>query len=371
MASGGEGLNRGPDRAGGPDAGVGADGGGGRQTADEWPAVSVIVPVQDEAYARAVVEGLLADPYPGEFEILLAAPPAGGRPDGDDPLASIASDPRVAVVHAKSSSKAALVNAAAFAARYAILSRVRRGGGNWVELLKRAVAAMEVTGADVVGGTWVAFGLGSAEQAISRALNSSLGVGPRPSRAGVGKGPVDSVRMVAIRRDAYERAGGLVEAFAGAQDWELQLRVRRAGGMVWLDPSLALRGRTPASAGELAKLMFRAGAWRRRVIAAHANTSTPRYLVPPALVVVLFLALAGAGAGGLLVSPGWWWLALTPAAYGLAMALGVAATAPGLRVGGKIRMWWAVMVIHLSWGAGFLVGRGRRRQGRARTAAPS
>ncbi|MDR2566609.1 MAG: hypothetical protein LBC97_11270 [Bifidobacteriaceae bacterium] len=332
--------------------------------AENWPAVSIIVPAVDHDHARRVVADLLADPYPGAFEILLAVPGPTGHPAAGDPLAGDASDPRVTVVHAKSQSKAALVNAAAFAAQYPVLSQVRRGAGNWTALLKHAVSAMEVTGADVVGGSSVAFGLGSAEQAISQALNSSLGVGPRPSRAGVGKGPVDSVRMVAIRREAFERAGGLVEAFAGAQDWELQHRVRRAGGMVWLDPSLALRGRTPGSVGELARVMFRSGAWRRKVIFAHSDTSTLRYAVPPILVAGLTLALVAAVAGGALVSPWAWWLAAAPLVYAAAMAVGVAIAGRGLRFGGLVRMWWAVMAIHLSWGAGFLFGRSRGRAAR-------
>ncbi|MDR0594921.1 MAG: hypothetical protein LBG60_17065 [Bifidobacteriaceae bacterium] len=322
------------------------------QAPDSWPAVSLIVAAEDADQAAAAAAELLARPYPGEFEILVAAPP--GPADG---LEQLAADPRVAVVHAQTGSKAALVNAAAFAARYEILSWVRQGAGNWAELLQRAVAAMEVTGADVVGGSWMAFGLGSAEQAISRALNSSVAMGPRPSRAGVGKGPVDSVRMVVIRRDAFERAGGLVGDFAGARDWELQHRVRRAGGMVWLDPALALRGRTPGSAAALARLMFRAGAWRRRVVAAHPKTLTPRYALPPALVAGLVLALVGGVTGGLGVGSWLFALAALPAVYALVVALAALAVGRGLRLGLKIRLWWAVMVIHLSWGAGFLIGR--------------
>ncbi|MDR2373554.1 MAG: hypothetical protein LBD77_05530 [Bifidobacteriaceae bacterium] len=342
-----------PGRAGAPD---GAN----------WPAVSVIVAATDREQARQAVADLLAHPYPGEFEILLAAPASTAHPAKGEPLAELSSDPRVSVVHAKSNSRAALVNAAAFAARHPILSQVRPGAGNWSELLKQAAAAMEVTGAEVVGGAAVAFGLGSAEQAISRALNSRLGVGPRRSRAGVGKGPVDSVRMVAIRREAFERVGGLDEAFAGAQDWELQHRVRRAGGMVWLDPSLALRGRTPGSTAELARAMFRVGAWRRKIMAVHPATSNLRYAVPPALVMTLAVALAGAVAGGLALAGWLWWLAAVPAAYALAMAAAAAVAGHGLRLGGRVRMWWAVMVIHLSWGAGFWLG-GRRRP-RAATA---
>ncbi|MDR1188365.1 MAG: hypothetical protein LBK95_13075 [Bifidobacteriaceae bacterium] len=354
-------------------AGVPADGG---LPTDGWPAVSIIVVATDVDYARRTVAELLAEPYPGEFEILLAAPsepesaPGGRQADGEpgqaDPLEELAADPHVAVVHAKSDAKAALINAAAFAARYPVLSQVRRGAGDWINLLKQAASAMEVTGADVVGGSSVAFGLGSSEQAISRALNSRIGVGPRPSRVGVGRGPVASVRMVAIRRDAFERVGGLNEAFAGAQDWELQHRVRRAGGMVWLDPSLALRGRSPSTSGELARTMFRIGAWRRRIITAHSDTSTWRYLMAPLLVVLLALAVVGGIAASLAGVGHAWWALTAPLAYGLAVAAGVAVASHDLRPGGKVRMWWAVIVIHLAWGLGFWFGGRGRRRGRRR-----
>ncbi|MDR1441302.1 MAG: hypothetical protein LBJ02_02775 [Bifidobacteriaceae bacterium] len=344
-----------------PDASANQDAVGQAQS---WPEVSLIVVALDQDYARQAVARLLANPYPGEFEILLAAPAQEDHPAAGDPLDGLAADPRVTVVHAKSAAKATLVNAAAFAAQYSVLSQVRRGAGDWVELLKRAASAMRVTGADVVGGASVAFGLGSAEQAISRALNSRLGVGPRRPGAGVAKGPADSVRMVAIRRDAFERVGGLNEDFAGAQDWELQHRVRRAGGMVWMDPSLAVRGRTPGSGRELAQSMFRAGAWRRRVIAAHPDSSAWRYVVAPVLVAGLILAVAG-GAAGALVGVAWaWWVMAAPLVYAAAAAIAVAFASPGLRLGGKIRMWCAVMTVHLSWGAGFLFGHWFRR-GRA------
>jgi hypothetical protein len=174
--------------------------------------------------------------------------------------------------------------------------------------------------------------------------------------------------MVVMRRDAFERVGGLDEAFAGAQDWELQHRLRRAGGMVWLDPSLALRGRSPGSAAELARSMFRVGAWRRRIIAAHSDSSTWRYTLPPVLVMGLALAVIGGLAGGLMGVTWLWWLTGLPLVYGLAVACGVAVAGGGLRLGGKIRMWWAVMVIHLAWGAGFLFG---HRSGAAKRTRPA
>jgi hypothetical protein len=365
--------------------------------------VTIVVPAVDAVVARKTVEDLLARPYPGEFEIVLAAPrpadqemPPGqggtGEQDGAsepddagdpgdsggqsgvgapadgsgpavaaDPLEDIvALDPRISLIHIKDTSEGALVNAAAFAGRYPVLSRPWPGSGDWVELLKHATSAMSITGADVVGGAAFAVGYGSAERAISRAMNSRLGVGPRPTRVGAAKGPVDSVRMVAIRRDAFERAGGLDQSFAGAGDWELQHRVRRSGGMVWLDPSLSLRRRAPASIKDLVRVFFHTGAMRRRIIAAHTDSSTWRYVVPPVLVGALVLTLTGGLIGGAFGLKWMWLLTLTPLVYALAVLIAVMIAGSGLGVAGRVRMWWSVMAIHLSWGAGFLFGDRRR-----------
>jgi hypothetical protein len=325
---------------------------------EHWPAVSLIVLAGDVSEARTIVKELLADPYPGDFEIVLAAASSVSHPAVTDPVDRLAEiDSRVVVVHGKDEDVAGLLNAAAFASRHGVISPVRPASGRWTDLLRRAVAAMEVTGADVVGGVDVAVGLGSWEVAVSRAMNSRLGVGPRPSRVGAAKGPVDSVGMVAIRRQAFERVGGLAAAFKGARDWELQHRVRRAGGMVWLDPSLALRRRSPAGARELARVFFRTGAWRRRIIATHSDTSTWRYLVPPTLVALLVACCLGGIVGGAMGVTAMWALTAVPLVYMAGVAIGVVAAGTGLRPGARVRMWWAVMVIHLSWGAGFLFGR--------------
>jgi hypothetical protein len=135
--------------------------------------------------------------------------------------------------------------------------------------------------------------------------------------------------------------------------------------MVWLDPALAEGRRAPGTARELAAAFFHTGAWRRRVIAAHADTSCWRYLMAPLLVLTLASALAAAAAGAALGSWPAAWLALFPLVYATGVAIAVASTARELNLGGRARMWWAVIVIHLAWGTGFLFGRRGPRRGRA------
>jgi hypothetical protein len=316
--------------------------------------VTLVVPVIDVDSARQVVNGVLLHPYPGRFEVLVAAGPSTARAAAE--LVGATADPRVGLVRASSDALADQMNVAALAGQHSIVSRAMPGPNFGPELLRRAVIAMQVTGADVVGGAAVAVGLGTAERAASRAMNSRLGVGPRPSRLGGRHGAVDSVRMVAIRRTIFERVGGLDQSFAGAQDWELQHRVRQAGGMVWLDPALAVSFTPQVKTGDIARRFFRAGSWRRSIMARHPGTGSPRYFAAPALLVSL-AALVLTGIVGALLGQLWLLpLAAAPLAYGLGLAIAVAVAGRDLRFGGRIRMWWMVLVMHLSWGAGFLRG---------------
>ena len=112
----------------------------------------------------------------------------------------------------------------------------------------------------------------------------------------------------------------------------------------------------------LAAQYFHYGRWRRVVARQHAGTINPRYLAPPAAVLVMALGvLAGiAGVAGLLGGAAGIWPALLacgfviPALYaagvtGVAM---MAARRLPLRVAARLPAVLATM--HIAWGVGFL-----------------
>ena len=67
-----------------------------------------------------------------------------------------------------------------------------------------------------------------------------------------------------------------------AEDWELNYRIRAAGGLVWFTPDLKVTYRPRATLGALAKQQFRYGRWRRVVARRYPETVNLRYLAPPA-----------------------------------------------------------------------------------------
>ena len=168
------------------------------------------------------------------------------------------------------------------------------------------------------------------------------------------------------RRAAIERVGGYDEAFLVAEDWEMNHRIRRAGGLIWFLPDLRVTYRPRASVRALGVQYFRYGRWRRVVARQHAGTINPRYLAPPAAVLAIAAGtLAGlAGLAGATAGAGGWAVIATagfavPLLY-LAGILSVSAMAArglparGLPARVAIRLPLVLATMHVCWGTGFL-----------------
>ena len=58
-------------------------------------------------------------------------------------------------------------------------------------------------------------------------MTSPLGVGSARFHTGGEAGEADTVYLGVFRREALERVGGYDETYLRAQDWEMNLRIRR------------------------------------------------------------------------------------------------------------------------------------------------
>jgi hypothetical protein len=345
----------------------------------------------EERYLEGAVRHVLAQDYPGDIEVVIAVGPS------TDATAEIAQrlasgDPRVSVVDNPSGRIAAGTNAAIKASRFPIVARVDGHALIPPGYLRLAVQTLVDTGADTAGGMMAAEGVTAFERAVSWAMTSPAGVGRAQFHTGGGAGPVDTVYLGVYRRSALDRVGGYDEAYLRAEDWEMNHRIRQAGGLIWFQPALKVTYRPRASVRALAVQYFHYGRWRRVVCREHAGTVNFRYLAAPAAVVGmaagLVLGLAGlaavlawpgraAAASASLAGPtaaasGHWpalaWLLLgflIPAAY-LGGILAVAATAArDLPPRVLARLPLALVTMHISWGLGFLTSPRRLIPGRA------
>jgi GT2 family glycosyltransferase len=322
--------------------------------------VSVIMPVRDEQRnLEEAVGHVLAQEYPAEVEVVLAVGPS--RDATHEIAARLAADPRVTVVANPSGLIPAANNVAIKASRHPIVARVDGHALIPPGYLQQAVRTLQETGADNVGGIMAAEGVTPFGQAVAWAMTSPAGVGSARFHTGGRAGPADTVYLGVYRRTALEQVGGYDESYLRAEDWEMNHRIRQAGGLIWFQPALRVTYRPRASVAALARQYFHYGRWRRVVSRQHAGTINLRYLAPPvalaAVAAGLLAGLLGLAGGVLGPWPALAWLTLgflVPAAY-LAGIVAVAATAA--RVLPRPALAWlpvALVTMHMAWGFGFL-----------------
>src|SRR4051794_28944674 len=235
----------------------------------DWPAVSAVLPVlNEERHLRAAVDSVLSQDYPGEIEIVLALGPSRDRTDAvADELA--AADPRVRCVRNRSGRTPAGLNLAIRASRNPVVARVDGHAELPSDYLRVAVETLRRTSADNVGGLMWAEGRTAFEHAVARAMTSRFGVGNAPFHVGGEEGPADTVYLGVFRREAIDGVGGYDEKFTRAQDWEMNYRLRRNGGLVWFTPMLKVAYRPRESVRALAHQYSHYGRWRYEVMREH------------------------------------------------------------------------------------------------------
>jgi glycosyltransferase involved in cell wall biosynthesis len=313
-----------------------------------WPPVSVVMAVRDEeANLAAAVDRILAQAYEGPLELVVAVGPSR---DGTLRIARQLEEShgQVHVVDNPAGITPAGLNAAIRAARHDVIVRVDGHSFLPERYVERVVGLLAETGADNVGGVMAAAGHTAFERAVAAAMRSPLGIGGARFHTGGDAGPADTVYLGTFRRQALDRVGGYDERFVRAQDWELNYRLRATGGTVWFAPDLHVGYRPRGGLRALARQFFDTGRWRRYVARAHRGSLNARDLAPP-------LALIGV-VGGALVGVLWPPALLLPAGYLLLLVGGAVVIGRRDGIGAIVRLPLVMAVMHLCWGAGFLIG---------------
>ncbi len=319
---------------------------------DAHPRVSVIMPILDEEHHLwDAVAQVLDQDWPGSLEVVLALGPSRDRTD-EVAREIAARDPRVRLVRNPSGSTPDALNAAIAAAVGEVIVRVDGHAEIPTHYVRTAVAVLEDSGADNVGGIMDAQGAAPFQRAVAAAMRSSLGVGASRFHTGGEAGPVDTVYLGVFRRAALEAVGGYDPRFTRTQDWELNHRLRAAGGTVWFSPDLVVTYRPRSTFRALARQYRDYGRWRRVVSTTHEGTMNLRYLAPPAMVVGTMAAT---------VLGAWWPPArAVPAAYAVGVAVGGVAITRGEGWRSRLLAGPVLATMHWSWGWGFLSSRPRR-----------
>lgn len=300
------------------------------------PTVSVLIPTyQEEAAIDRCLDAIAAQTYPAIVEILVI----DGR-STDATRALAAAHTGVRVLDNPDRIQSAALNTGIEAARGEVLVRV---DGHCViadDYVARCVAALEATGAAMVGGAMTPVAAGAAQEGIAAAMGSRVGAGPARFHTGGDPGWVDTVYLGAYRREVVRAAGGYAADLDINEDAELAHRMGSHGG-VWFDPTIRSTYTPRSSLGAVARQFYRYGRGRARTAVRHPDSVKPRQLVAPALIVGL-------------ASPARRWVG---GAYVVGIAAAVVAERQRLTDARALLTFGAALpAMHLSWGAGYLLG---------------
>jgi GT2 family glycosyltransferase len=217
------------------------------------------------------------------------------------------------------------------------------------DYVTRAAAALHETGAWAVGGKIVRQGRTPVQQGIALATSSPFGVGNAAHNYASVAQEAETVFPGMWPRDVFDRVGWFDTTLVRNQDDELSYRIRRAGGLIWYDPTIRVRYEPRPTFGSFFSQYRQYGFWRVRVVEMHHGALQPRQLVPAVWLVSVALAGLGILAGHRIR------LLAVPSVGGYLGVMSVAAVrTAGPR--GAALMLTALATMHVAYGLGVLQG---------------
>jgi succinoglycan biosynthesis protein ExoA len=317
----------------------------------EWPFVSVIMPVRNEAgFILRSLRSVLAQDYPAAQMEILVVNGMSSDATRELVLAEQKSHPNIRLLDNPDQIVSCALNAGLAESRGQVVVRVDGHCELPPDYVRRCVEHLNA-GADCVGGWLETVGHNPISKAIAAAMSSHFGVGRSAFRTLRGETmEANTVPFPGFRREVLQRAGCFDEELVRNQDDEYSYRLRKLGAKVILAADLHSRYFSRSSYRSLAVQYFQYGYWKVRVLQKHSKQMRIGQFVPAAFVLALAVAVAV------------WPLA------GLRPLLAFVVTYSLVNLGASVlasrRKGWELLpflpasffLLHFCYGAGFLLG---------------
>lgn len=155
------------------------------------------------------------------------------------------------------------------------------------DYVRMCVAVLECTGADSVGGPMRAVATGYLAKGICLATCTPFGIGNSAFHYSGREQFVDTVYMGAFRKESLFRVGLFDETFVRHQDYELNYRIRKSGGKIFLSPDIRSHYYVRDSLRKLCKQYFQYGYWKGKLLRRNPDSLKWRHTIPPLFVLSL------------------------------------------------------------------------------------
>ena len=188
-------------------------------------------------------------------------------------------------------------------------------------------------------------------QSIAAVLSSSFGMGNSHFRVGADKEmEVDTVPFGCFHRSIFDKVGLYDEELVRNQDDELNARIIKAGGKIYLIPQLVCEYYARDTAKKVYKMFYQYGVFKPLVNKKLGSPATVRQFFPLFFVLGLLV-----GPVVCLFLPVLWW-----AYFAVIMLWFILATSFSLKDSKSLKRIltqnWIYFVVHFGYGWGYIVG---------------
>ncbi len=269
----------------------------------QLPEISVILPVRnEERYIRDCVASIFAQDYPvGKMEVYFV--------DGcsEDRTVQCLQElrelhPQIHVLHNPDRTVPYAMNIGIRESEAPVIIRLDAHAEYPPDYIRRSVEALLSVECENAGGVFETHGRGYMGEAIAEMLKTPLGVGNASYRLSEKAGYVDTVPFGCFRRALFERIGGFDERLTRNQDNELNYRIRKNGGKIWMDPKIRVRYYCRDTVSGILRMAYMNGKWNVITMALVPGSMGMRHFVPLAFVLCTAAGLIGLLCGNAVIS---------------------------------------------------------------------
>ncbi len=319
--------------------------------------LSVICPIyNEEKYIAKCIESILAQDYPkDDLEVLFVDGMSTDKTREiiagyaeKNPFIRIYDNPERIVPYA--------MNLGILASRGEIVIRLDGHVEYPENYFSALVKYLRELGADNVGGLCETLPCGPSakETAIAEVLSSSFGMGNSYFRIGcAGIRQVDTVPFGCFRRTVFDEVGLYDVELARNQDGELNGRIIRNGGKIYLIPSIVTRYYARDTISKVYRMFYQYGLYKPLVNKKLGRPASCRQFFPPLFVLGLIF-------GAALSCMHWIIATIYAAVLALYIALALCFTIKSVKKTGKIGLLvyqpLVYFIVHFGYGWGHLTG---------------
>ena len=215
---------------------------------------------------------------------------------------------------------------------------------------KNVETILNVPDAICVGGKLITKSLDSDNDIVSKVLSSPFGVGNSSFRVSDKAGYTDTVVYGLYKKEVFEKVGYFNEKYVRNQDIELHSRIRAAGYKFFFNPEIQCVYYSRNTVEKMIKQAYCNGKWNMVLLKNQNSALRLRHLIP--FVFVLFLIVTSLLG---FFHRFFWYLGVGVIILHLLIGL-FAATRKSKIPTEIIKMPFLFLLLHLSYGAGYLAG---------------